>query len=144
MGGLRKLRRRVDRDKYTVERLWPVEYYDDPPPRKISETLLEFAEPLLGRAANDRQYEMLLALSVICWNTACLPADEREAFIWDMVEKGAGADENMRVVIKEITSMLIERKRQFYGYDRRMIVGHEFVQEGGRERLLVASAFVKD
>jgi hypothetical protein len=52
-----------------------------PPEEKMSGVVLEFLEPYRKFARDEAALEKLVALGVVAWNIALLPADEREAAV---------------------------------------------------------------
>jgi len=139
MGGIRKLRRRTERGRYNVERLRPGRELKNMPTRKISEVLLEFAEPVTCMTQDDEHYEALLMLASICWNASFLSAEERRTILRDLVEQFRAEDALVRAVLQETVLMLIERKELLYPDDRRLIMEHRSIGEGEDSRLQVLS-----
>src|SRR5437667_12880101 len=45
--------------------------------RKVSEVLMEFAEPWLEEALNDAQRKTVVGMAVLAWNMAAIPEPER-------------------------------------------------------------------
>jgi hypothetical protein len=100
------------------------------PKRKISETLLEFAEPLieeLGDDPNKSELESVLGLACGIWN-ACVVDD------WHGTTQNV---DTMRAKAKEIPNegvlieVLIERKQKHYGEDSRAITNEQVAEKNG-------------
>jgi hypothetical protein len=100
------------------------------PNRKISETLLEFAEPLIdlhGDAPNKSELESVLGLACVIWNACVLDA-------WHGTTDNVDA---MRKLLKEnpdivaLMEYLIERKQKQYGDDFRAIMNEQVVEKNG-------------
>src|SRR6266699_2441085 len=68
--------------------------------RKISEVLMEFAEPWLDEARNDDQRKTVIGMVVLAWNMAAFPEPER----WEGVspEFADNLREPARAILKEM------------------------------------------
>ena len=137
MNTLRKLRRKGHTPK---NRLESIPWESLPPVRKMSEVLLEFAEPLLDAFDDDSHFRDLTAIAVFCWNLTFLSPKEREAAMNDVVDRMAGRDAFKGRGLREALRALIERKKTLYADDNRLIVNYEIVQERTGPRLLVMSS----
>ena len=140
MGGMRKLRRSYGK-RYKVEPLRPQESYRA---RKMSEVLLDFAEPLLNTIDNDELFEDVISFAIICWNASFLPEKEQKKIISSLVDEMAKSDVLLRLSIGSDVRMLLERKRRFFADEKRMVVNYEIIEENGSRRLLAMSAFTND
>ncbi len=92
------------------------------PDRKISETLLEFAAPMLEAAGGSkRRFEEALRIAFTSWN-AVVYADVRgdDKFLDQMRNLPA----NM-LGVSSLVEGLIERKRTLFGDDHRLIGKYE-------------------
>lgn len=141
MSTLRKLRRKGHTPR---NRLEPIPWRPLPPVRKMSEVLLEFAEPLLDAFDDDSHFRDLTAIAVFCWNLTFLPPKEGEAAINDIVKQMAGRDAFKGRGLREALRALIERKKALYADDNRLIVNYEIIQEESGPRLLVMSSPIED
>jgi hypothetical protein len=141
MGTLRKLRRISHTHKSRFESIpWELLPYA----RKMSEVLLEFAEPLLEDSDDDESFRNKIALAALSWNLTCVPSNEQEATLNNMVEKLGGRDAFIRRGIQESIHMLMDRKRTLFANDNRLIINYEIVEEKTGPRLLVMSSPVKN
>ena len=141
MGTMRKLRRTSHTPKDRVE---PLRHRQPPLARKMSEVLLDFAEPLLEDIDDDENFKGVIALAALCWNCSFLPPKKQRAQLNTIVDKLGKSDQLTRLEIEDCTRMLIERKKAFFADDRRMVVNYEVVQEKDSRRLLVMSTLAKD
>jgi hypothetical protein len=95
----------------------------NPSQRKISETFLEFAEPLwvpLGPAASDQELEQVLLLAWTVWNAIVFgaaapnqPCQQELRELRNLVDQDSGA----RMVVEH----LIARKQTLFADDQRLI-----------------------
>ena len=92
------------------------------PNRKISETFLEFAEPLLvplGPSATEHEMNQALQIAFAVWNAVVYEtANDDTQYLQMLQDLTAGQPE-----IVALVNQLIERKRYQFGNDHRL-VGH--------------------
>ncbi len=142
MGGMRKLRRRSRSKQYEVETLRPQHSFHA---GKMSEVILDFAEPLLNTIDDDDElFEDVISFAVICWNASFLPEKERKKIVCSMVDEMAKSDVLLRLGVQGDIRMLLERKKTFFADEKRMVVNYKIIEENGSRRLLAMSAFTKD
>lgn len=140
MGGMRKLRRRSRGKQYEVEPLRPQKSF---PARKMSEVILDFAEPLLDAIDDDELFENAIGCAVVCWNLSFLTEKKQQRQVQAMVKKLDKSDLLTRFEAEDYVRMLLERKRIFFADEKRIVVNYKVVEEGDYQRLLVMSAFAK-
>ncbi len=143
MGGIRKLRRRSRITQYAVE---PLRTKLPVPLRKMSQVILDFAEPLLNKIDDndDELFEEVLVLAAICWNLSFLPENEQKKNILSLVNEIAKSDVLHRLRVEDDIRMLLERKKAFFADEKRMVVNYEIVEDKGSHHLLTMSVFAKD
>jgi len=141
MGTMRKLRRKSSKEQYEVESLYP-----DLPVghRKMSEVLLDFAQPLLDTVDDDIAFETAISFAAICWNASFLPEKEKHKMLLKIVDEIGKSDALTRLEVEDCAKMLLERKKDLFADDRRMILKYKVVEEGDNQRLLVMSTLAKD
>lgn|GEM_PF-924083 len=140
MGTLRRLRRISHTPKSRFESI-PCELL--PYARKMSEVLLEFAEPLMEDSDDDESFRSKIALAALSWNLTLMPKNEQEATMHNIVEELGRFDAFVRCGVRESIRMLIDRKRTLFADDNRLIVNYEIVEEKTGPRLLVMSSPIK-
>ena len=141
MGGMRKLRRSRSK-RYEVEALRPKQSFRA---GKMSEVILDFAEPLLNTIDDDDGlFVDVISFAVICWNISFLPEKEQKKMIRSLVDEMAKFDVLLRLGVQNDIRMLLERKKAFFADDKRMVINYEIIEENGSSRLLAMSAFTKD
>jgi len=136
MGGLRKLRRRTHRSKYEIGPLWAKTTF---PGRKMSEVILDFAEPLLDAIDDDELFKNAIGCAVLCWNLSFYPEQEQQKQLRPLVNEMVRSSHLPRLEIEGCARMLLERKKALFANDRRMIVNYGVVEEKDHWRLLVMS-----
>lgn len=109
---------------------------------KMSEVILEFAQPVLERAETDEQWKKGLCIAIVAWNAALLKEAEREemidAFLSGLspaVQKTVDGDE----ALKTILLALIARKAEYFPDENRFIVSYEVSGAEPNLHLAVAS-----
>ena len=141
MSVIRKLRRSGQSRSYRLEPLRPKELFLA---RKMSEVIMDFAQPLLDDLEDETAFESVLNFAVICWNSSFLPEKEQRKIVRDIVDELGKSDHLMRLEAESWIGFFLERKKALFPDDRRMILNYKIVEEKGHERLLVVSTLVKD
>jgi hypothetical protein len=104
------------------------------PDRKISETFLEFAEPLLvplGPGATEQEMNQALQIAFAVWNAVVYETVNDDTQYLDMLQDlTAGQPEVVAIV-----NPLIERKRQQFGNDHRLVGNFKLTIQNGELNL---------
>ena len=97
--------------------------------RKVSEVLMEFAEPWLDEARNDDQRKTIIGMAVLAWNMAIIPEPER----WDGVsqEFAGKLGEPAKAILKE----MIARKLSVFPEENRSLLDYETTDAGANMRV---------
>ena len=141
MGTMRKLRRRSRGKQYEVEPLRPQQSFHA---RKMSEVILDFAEPLLDAIDDDEFFENAINCAVACWNLSFLPEKKQRRQLRAIVNELGKSALLTRVEAEDCTRMLLERKRIFFADEKRIVVNYKVVEEEDHHHLFVMSTFAKD
>ena len=102
--------------------------------RKISETFLDFAAPLLdplGAEATEPEKESALKIAFTVWNAVVFAAVDPSSGWLDQVRDLAGHDPRVRALVEQ----LIARKQQLFGNDHRLIGKYQLFRRQGELRL---------
>jgi hypothetical protein len=101
--------------------------------RKVSEILMEFAEPWLDEARNDDQRKTVIGMAVLAWNMAAFPEPER----WEGMSPGFVEElgETGKAILKEMTA----RKLALYPEETRPILDYQIT--GGQNNMRVDVVF---
>ena len=140
MGIMRKLRRK-SRNEYRVESLLRKRTF---PVRKMSEAILDFAEPLLNAVDDDKSFKNIISFATLCWNISLFPEQQQRVQLNNIVDELDKSYHLSRLEIENWVQMLLERKKAFFADDRRIVVSFEVVEERDNQRLLVASVLAND
>jgi hypothetical protein len=104
------------------------------PTRKVSETLLDFASPLVearGAPLLPEDLQEVLALSITAWNAVVLDAWEPGSDWVELVRQAIRAlPGSMRTGVERDFELLVERKRARFADDPRLLSGLELVARG--------------
>jgi hypothetical protein len=103
-------------------------------PRKISETFLDFAEPLLaplGAEAAEAEMEQALQIAFTVWNAVVFDAADRSSRWVDRVRGLTDHDPRIRALVEQ----LISRKQRLFGDDQRLIGEYRLYRHHGELRL---------
>jgi hypothetical protein len=102
---------------------------------KMSEVMEDFAEPLLRHAESPEQVKAALLVAMTAWNYAIL---EESSVDPDDGLNSALLDDS---ATRQVFEFLLERKRQLYPNNRRVIVDFELIPNGTEYRFNVLSNF---
>ena len=104
---------------------------------KMSEILIDFAEPLLELADNEKA---MLTLAMAAWNIAIFPEKVREAKIDEFVTKCFPPDDPQALEkIRATVGMMVLRKLKLYPDNERILLGYELIESGDKRMLNVVS-----
>jgi hypothetical protein len=93
---------------------------------KMSEVILRFAEPLKD------EYGMvpkaMLEIAIILWNASFMPSDMQRKAIEDVVNVLPKDDSEARREMFLIANMLLERKKQYFAHNKRLIMDYHITE----------------
>ncbi len=141
MGTMRKLRRRSRGKQYEVEPLRPQQSFHA---RKMSEVILDFAEPLLDALDDDELFENAINCAVACWNLSFLPEKKQQRQVRAIVNEIGKSDKLTRHEFEDCIRMLLERKRILFADEKRIVASYKVVEEEDYHHLFVMSTLAKD
>ncbi len=104
------------------------------PDRKISETFLEFADPLLaplGPRATVKQMEAALKIAFTVWNGVVYDKVNGNSHFLDMIRNQTRHNREVAALVER----LIARKRKRFGHDDRLVGKFKFIRKSGELRL---------
>lgn len=104
------------------------------PDRKISETFLEFAEPLLaplGPGATEDEMNLVLQIAFVVWNAVVYESVHDDADCLEMLQDLTTAEPEAVLMVKQ----LIERKRRDFGDDLRLVGDFSLTMKDGKRKL---------
>ena len=106
------------------------------PDRKISETFLHFAEPLLsglGPNATDDQMNEALKIAFVVWNSVVYDTVNGETKLVDQLRQTTAHDPDMSLFM----ARLIFRKQKLFGDDHRLVGEFKLTRKNGEMNLRV-------
>lgn len=108
---------------------------------KMSEVLLDFAEPLLEGIEDDdyKAMEKAIGFAAAVWNLSLMPKTEQKEELNDILKIAAKDDPEMLNVAEGMVRMLLDRKEKYFPNNRRFIINYEFGMRNGQPWLNVAS-----
>jgi hypothetical protein len=102
--------------------------------RKVSETLLEVAEPWVDQVDTNDQRKKVISMVALAWNRSLLPDSEHGT------GKGAEIAAQLGPSGMEILNEMIARKRALFPDETRAIVAFEVAGDGDKMRLNVVAS----
>jgi hypothetical protein len=108
-------------------------------PEKMSEVLLEYAQPLLENAETQAEMDKALAFAVFAWNTSLIPPAEQKKSILALFEKLSINDPGEQADFMAMLAMMIIRKRQEFSDINRVIVNYRITDTGADFHVSVVS-----
>jgi hypothetical protein len=104
------------------------------PDRKISETFLHFAEPLLvslGPDATEHQMEEVLKVAFVVWNAVVYDTAVGDPRPLVLVREAISSEPPIAEAIEE----LVVRKRSLFADDHRLVGEYKLIRKDGELRL---------
>ena len=105
---------------------------------KMSEVLQDFLAPYWDSADTPEKMHQLLSVAIIAWNSALMPAAERDKLIDKTL---ATADPEAREAVLPFLSELIRRKEQVFPDNNRFILSYDLSMGPSGPHLSVISSF---
>jgi len=102
----------------------------DIPQRKISETFLDFADPIMETLPEDvsaAQMDRTLKIAYTVWNAMVLHEVKGDRHYLDLIQAAVGQDPDVTTLV----SALMERKRTRFRSDHRLIGIYEIIEKHG-------------
>ncbi|MBI2927092.1 MAG: hypothetical protein HYY24_15460 [Verrucomicrobia bacterium] len=91
---------------------------------KMSDVLIEFAQPLLAEARTESEYRGAFALASVAWNLALMPFLKRLKRLGELVKRADRA-------AADIALDLIRRKHELFADDKRWVLDFEISSRRG-------------
>ena len=106
-------------------------------PQKMSDIIIDYAEPLLGVAETGKEQEKAVIMAITLWNLAILKENGRQDMFDSLVPQLM--QECDPAAFNETMEYFIERKQQLYPGLNRMILDYDCVHTSNRLHLNVVS-----
>jgi hypothetical protein len=137
-----ELLRRVSQRSDSSERKLQVA---PPQKEKMSDIIIEFAQPLLDAATGPEMQKKAISVAIIAWNLALVPEEsqlDQIHKIMKTVNPSNNSDHSLDEGI-EIFKNLIARKKSFFPEVHRMIIDYELIETPKGFHLNVVSNILK-
>ena len=143
MGALGRLKKKLGVKGYNVE---PLRHLPGRPLRKMSEVLLEFAEPVLNGIDedDDRAYRGTLSFAAACWNLSFFPSERRRTEWNKLAATLPKAPMDVVLDMEEWVWRLVERRRTLFADERRMVVDLRVSNEDDDRHVVVLWTLMED
>jgi len=107
---------------------------------RMSEVILEFAEPLLEQCKDEKSAAGATGLAISVWNLSLLPEKSQGQEIIKMCSELTGSDDPKDYdELMDFAKVLLERKKKYYSDNKRAIANYQISGSGKNRRLDVAS-----
>lgn len=135
----KKVKKRKEKLRSKTSRSIPTEYVSK---NKLSEAVLEYAEPLTNAAGENE--EKAIRLSVTFWNASLLPKQKALEIIEPSLADMANGDQLLKTEFYTTFEMMYNRKQSLFSNDRRFIVDYSLEENDDGFFLQVASTPLKN
>jgi hypothetical protein len=107
---------------------------------KMSDVVEAFLEPYMHDVHTRQDYEKLLMLATMAWNTSFLPEDKHQSALYRFVEESHPShDLSFQKDIKDLLEAMIARKKEFFADNVRKIINFQLEDMHGSWHLSIAS-----
>lgn len=111
--------------------------------RKLSEVVLEYAEPLSNRANNVKEEENAIRISILFWNASLLPKHEALKSIEPILVNMANGDRKIESEFYVMFEIMYNHKQNDYESDKRFVVDYSLEKNSDGLYLQIASTQLK-
>jgi len=119
---------------------YPTEYVSA---NKLSEVILEYAEPLTNVADGSEVEERAIRMSITLWNASLLPKQKALEAIEPTLDNMAKGDQLLKSESYMMFEMMYKRKQSLFSNDKRFIVDYSLEENDEGFYLQVASTPLK-
>jgi hypothetical protein len=108
---------------------------------KMSEMIINYASDYIRLGDTIDQKQSYLNGACTAWNISLLPAAKRKEAVDKFIAQYKAVNPNVDDVenVRHDIELLIKEKLRLYPNEKRAIAKAEFVEEAGKERIIVAS-----
>jgi hypothetical protein len=93
---------------------------------KMSEVILRFAEPFKDH--DGLVPRAMIEIAIILWNASFMPSDMQRKAVEDLVNVFPSDDSGARREMLRTAHMLLERKKQYFSQNKRMIMDYHITE----------------
>ena len=114
---------------------------EHPDVEKMSQVILDFAKPLTDVVtdSDDLGFKKAITTAILIWNASILPDEKREGFLQEVLNEIKNAYPESRKDFLEIYDVLMQRKKKYFQYNKRIIVDFEIGASRKSRELFVVS-----
>ena len=113
---------------------------NDNPTEKMSEIILDFAEPLLDECETDKERERMMPICIMIWNICLMPRELRKEEIKRMLDIIAGDDNDTYMFWSGLIKSQMFRKEMYFSHIRRLICDYKIDKKGNELKLSIVSS----
>jgi hypothetical protein len=113
-------------------------------PEKMSEVILEFAEPLLEDDETPENFRSSISFAINAWNISLMPPEIRQESIDKAIEILSINDEEDKNVFLALMESMIIRKNKYFSHINRCIVDYKILDTENGDSLSVVSSLLLD
>jgi hypothetical protein len=111
--------------------------------RKMSEILLEFAEPFFEEADSLEDYRKVLLFAITAWNLSLLDTNSQKAELEKLTEiMGHESDASFMQGLQSILKPMIDRKQEYYSDTKRLVMDWDYIRSPAGGHLNVVSTII--
>lgn len=113
--------------------------------RKLSEVIMEFAQPFMDRCDTKQAQSLVLNTAVMAWNMASMHPDKAKSILLEAMPGETVFDKHEKLQIMwPMIAAMVTRKHALYLHDKRFIVNYNIEERGDEFYLEVASTQVPE
>ena len=113
---------------------------------KMSEIIIDYAQPLLNVAKNDEEQKKAISIAIAIWNLSLYPKEMQSEYIGKITEIMTASRKDGRLTDneKEVLNYLMERKKTFFPDIKRVILDYDYVETPQGFHINVVSNILKN
>ncbi len=113
---------------------------------KMSEIIIDYAQPLLDAATNAETQKQAITTAIIGWNLSLFPEEQHACQIEEIKEilGNSVESEQQKKEAIEVFNFLLERKKSLYPEVNRMVIDFELIETPKGYHLNVVSNVVEN
>lgn len=123
-----------------IQTEYPTEYTSA---NKLSEVILDYAEPLINAAGGNEGEVKAISMSIIFWNASLFPKAKALETIEPALNEMVKGDQLLKEEFYSIFKMMYNRKQSLFSKDIRSVVDYSLEENKQGFHLQVASTPIK-
>lgn len=106
--------------------------------KKLSETILEFAEPITSVYNNLKTQQNILIFAIMAWNASMLPRELRLKEKKNILKKVNSEDKQMKSKFSDTIDFLIKRKNEKFKEDKRVVYDYKIDINESQNKIILS------